>query len=81
MLLFETPFKIKLNFYVNNEVAITFLAYLFKYVENLNEMAKSVHQMDRDWASSKMNVSTTYYLSYIDEICGFSVRSAYLLFL
>jgi hypothetical protein len=37
MILFESPFKIKLSFYANNEVAITFLTYLFKYVENLNK--------------------------------------------
>jgi hypothetical protein len=37
---------------MKNEVAITFLTYLFKYVENLNEMAKSNDPKDRDWASS-----------------------------
>lgn len=38
MILFESPFKIKLSFYAYNDVAMTFLTYLFKYVENLNKL-------------------------------------------
>ncbi len=57
MILFESPFKIKLNFYAYNDVAITFLTYLFKYVENLNRLNLSHDPKDRDWASCPLNVS------------------------
>jgi hypothetical protein len=56
MILFESPFKIKLSFYAKNEVAITFLTYLFKYVENLNKNNMSHNPKDREWASCSLNV-------------------------
>ncbi len=57
MILFESPFKIKLSFYEHNDVAITFLTYLFKYVENLNKNNLSRDPQDREWASCSLNVS------------------------
>ena len=56
MILFESPFKIKLSFYAHNDVAITFMTYLFKYVENLNKNNLSHDLKDREWASCSINV-------------------------
>jgi len=69
MILFESPFKIKLSFFAHNDVAITFLTYLFKYVENLNKNNLSNNLKDREWASCSLNVRFHYlFYNYLEKI-------------
>jgi len=70
MILFESPFKIKLSFYQFNDVAITFLNYIFKYVENLNKLNLSHNEKDREWASCPLNVSEYLLKFFIEKVCS-----------
>jgi hypothetical protein len=41
MILFDSPFKIKINFFANTKVANTLFDYLFRYLEDLISQAKT----------------------------------------
>lgn len=60
MVLFESPFKIKLSFFNNKEVARTFFDYIFKYLEELNNLANTKAKTDenaKEWILCSLNVS------------------------
>ena len=69
MVLFDSPFKIKLNFFNQKEVARTFLDYMFKYLEELNSLANNQAKADekvKNWIISPLNVRF-YSLTYLEQ--------------
>jgi hypothetical protein len=54
--MFDSPFKIRRNFYLNKPVISKFLDYLFLYLQGLHDLTKAGPEAI-DWVASQTNVS------------------------
>jgi hypothetical protein len=54
--MFDSPFKIRRNFYLNQPVISKFLEYLFLYLQGLHDLTKAGPEAI-DWVVSQTNVT------------------------
>lgn len=67
LLLFDNPFKIKLNFYTNKKVAKTFIEALFNYMQHQLTCAKNNEPHIIDWITSPKHVNFNASLNIIEK--------------